>query len=145
MNFSQSTVILNRTVKHEEVNHLKLYSYNEAQINAMIMPESIKTSKGVDKKKKPNFLGDDKTYRTVKTKNVANQCKYNLDSKDKFNFMKELEMDSVHKSNLHDSKSSLDRSHIIKVYEELADIKHQYSKQQNEMKVNILQFNYSRA
>ena len=49
--------------------------------------------------------------------------------------MKELEMDSLHKSNLQDSKSSLDKTPIIKVYEELAEMKHQYSKQQNEMKV----------
>ena len=132
MNVSQSSVILNRTVKHSEMNHLRIFSFNDEKIK-----DTIKTTKR-EINKKHNLLSDDKekSSRTVKFQNntfVKN--KFNCYSKDKFNFMKELEMDSLHKSNLQDSKSSLDKTPIIKVYEELAEMKHQYSKQQNEMKV----------
>ena len=114
------------------MNHLRIFSFNDEKIK-----DTIKTTKR-EMNKKHNLLSDDKekSSRTVKFQNntfVKN--KFNCYSKDKFNFMKELEMDSLHKSNIQDSKSSLDKTPIIKVYEELAEMKHQYSKQQNEMKV----------
>ena len=146
MNISQSTSILNRTNKNSEINPLKIYSFNDTQIKDLIGLESAKTNKGLNKKT-INLLKEEKDnkYSTRKSELgvvgfnncLFNQCKYNTDSKDKLSFFKELESDSIHKSNLHDSKSSLDKSLIIKVFEELADIKHQFSKQQNEIKVEI--------
>jgi hypothetical protein len=151
MNNSQSTLLINKSAIFKDSSHLKLNSFNESQLKD-ILPEGLtRTAKG-NKNKKISLVAEEKEKLTRKALNFSNNgCQitrpitnlknFNTESKEnKFSFLKELDMDSVSRSNLQDSKSSLDRSSIIRVYEELADIKHQLSKQQNENKVCLIMY-----
>ena len=143
MKNSNSTLIVNKSAIFKDTKRLNLRSLNQEQLSSII-PEEVfnQSTKGEKQKKISSLFAEDKD-KAVKKK-APNTVKFsshirsfNTEIKEnKYSFLKELELDSVHRSNLQDSKSSLDKSSIIKVYEELADIKHQHSKLQNENKVN---------
>ncbi len=140
MNNSQSTTALNKSAFFKNSKHLKLNSLNEILIAEIIPEDTVQTAKDDRKKKNTNLISDvnEKNYskqNTFKGKKSLITKSYNTEFKEKFSLLRELEIESGHRSSLQDSKSSLDRSTILKVYEELAEIKHLYSKQQNEIRV----------
>ena len=140
MNNSQSTTTLNKSALYRNPKHLKLNSLNEILLAEIIPEDTVKTAKDEGKKKSLNINNEEKEknyskQQTLKGKKSIYTNSYNTEFKEKFSLLRELEIESGHRSSLQDSKSSLDRSTILKVYEELAEMKHLYSKQQNEIRV----------
>lgn len=145
MSNPQTTLLMNKSALLRDINSLKI---NDSGIKEYQTENTLtRTSKG-NHNKKISLLAEEKEKLLKKSLNLnkhlntkPSQSSKNFltESKEqeKYSFLRELEMDSLTRSNLQDSKSSLEKSGIVRVYEDLADVKHQLSKQQNENKVSF--------